>query len=1262
MRPGISGLFKRLAAGGGILLISAALLLGLLRVLEPQLIGHRARIELLASEALGMPVKIGRLDARWRLAGPELVFHDATVLAADGSSPVAHADSGSVSVQLWRLIARRELNLRRLVLEGARVSVERTDAGFGLVGKVRSGELPALPTGIFELRGSQIDYYDGSRGPWRFTAVDARIRNDGDGPRATGELELPAALGGSLRFSAHRLGVPAGAHSQLMLDVDAEHLELQGWSDLLPKSWPVPAAGHGQASLQALWSGPRLDRMTVDAVLSGVRPPPGSEVTYDRLAGQFRWVRQPNGWMATAREVELRRGPSIWPTSELALRVSRASPSATPAVRTEASYLRIEDLLPLIHALPDDEYLTRLDAFDPRGVLRKFEAGFARNGTEFSVTADVEDGAVEAVGRLPAVSGVDGHVEASDAGGRVTLDSGDLELEWRSLFAEPVHLDAASGAVIWRRGRDAWRVISDGVLLRNAHFATRSSFEVGVPFDSESLVIDLETDVQRGDLAHLGTYLPANVLSPKVRLWLQRGVQSGRVKSGHVSIAGPLEAFPFADGEGRLQARFDIEDATLDYAAEWPIAESLDGRLEFDGAALRARVHDGHLLGNRIVRADARFADLRSGVLKLDGRTVGALSDAQAFLNRSPLKSSLGALAERLEVGGGDSRVDVELELPLRHIADRQVRAALTVADGIIGLQGLAPRFERTAGTLHLADGELSGDGIAALLFGRPVDIEVLPDGQATMMTVSGSTSPHDVPEKLAGPLASRLDGEAAWLATARFPAADVADDASATVDIESDLEGLEVRLPAPFTKPRREAVPFAVEIEFPQPGRLRIEGRWSAIARARVELQRAETGWALAAGAARFGPGELVLPEHGGLTVEGSLPELRLEEWLALRSSGEGGKIGFRSADPTLDKLYAFGRRVPGPVQLDVARNTQEWLIGIESPQVAGAIFMPLDTGGPDPLVLRMDRLLLIEPDPEGGPGRGLQDPTLLPAMDLAIGEFALGERRLGAVQATIERVPAGLRMTSLEAAGPTFRAVGTGAWLGPNDDPQTHVQLELESSDVGETLGALGFGEGIEAESGAATFELSWPGSPIGPILARLDGTASVRLDDGQLSNVEPGAGRVFGLLSVAALPRRLSLDFRDVFIRGLAFDKVAGDFTIEDGNAYTSNLLLEGPAADVGIIGRAGLASRDYDQTAIVSASVGKSLPIAAYLAGGPQFAAAMLLFSQIFKKPLKGMTQVYYHVGGSWDDPLVERIEPVQETDAPRADVDDRAAEG
>ena len=148
-----------------------------------------------------------------------------------------------------------------------------------------------------------------------------------------------------------------------------------------------------------------------------------------------------------------------------------------------------------------------------------------------------------------------------------------------------------------------------------------------------------------------------------------------------------------------------------------------------------------------------------------------------------------------------------------------------------------------------------------------------------------------------------------------------------------------------------------------------------------------------------------------------------------------------------------------------------------------------------------------------------------------------------------------------------------------------------------------------------------------------------------------MKPGAGRILGLTSIIELPRRLSLDFRDVTDEGLAFDSVTGDFEIRAGSAYTQNLLLEGPAVDIGVVGRTGLAAQDYDQTVIVSGNPSGPITIAGALAGGPVGAAGALLFSQLFKGQLQGLARAYYRVTGSWSEPVVERISASVGTSSP-----------
>ncbi len=289
------------------------------------------------------------------------------------------------------------------------------------------------------------------------------------------------------------------------------------------------------------------------------------------------------------------------------------------------------------------------------------------------------------------------------------------------------------------------------------------------------------------------------------------------------------------------------------------------------------------------------------------------------------------------------------------------------------------------------------------------------------------------------------------------------------------------------------------------------------------------------------------------------------------------------------------------------------------------------------------MRKLHLLEGDPEAS---GDADPTAFPPLRIRSASFALGVREFGALDATVDKVEDGLVAPSIATAAPAFRIEGSGAWrLSPGTEAgsRTTMTATVASTDVKRMMNSLGYEPGINASSLEGSLDVGWDGGPSEKLVASLDGDVSVRIANGTLDEVEPGAGRVVGLMRVAELPRRLALDFRDVFQKGFNFDEIVGDFRLVNGDAYTCNLRLAGPSADVALIGRASLDKRNYNQTAVVGVKVGNTLPAVGAVVAGPQVGAALLLFSQIYKKPLQDISEVYYQINGSWDEPGIERTD-------------------
>jgi uncharacterized protein YhdP len=398
-----------------------------------------------------------------------------------------------------------------------------------------------------------------------------------------------------------------------------------------------------------------------------------------------------------------------------------------------------------------------------------------------------------------------------------------------------------------------------------------------------------------------------------------------------------------------------------------------------------------------------------------------------------------------------------------------------------------------------------------------------------------------------------------------------------------------------------------------------------------------------------------------------GSVEKVDLAGWLKLSTPDKNAKplsYYVRNAKLDVAELDYLGLAFR-QVSLGLVVTDSSLHIAVSGPNVSGTIVIPTAIASTEPWSMQFQRLHFEVADREEVPGvatpgvaapgvasaeppaaadaKGFSDPHGIPAINFHAAQLVWGERKFGDVQATLTKLDDGISLQQLIVTGPSFSASVKGEWRG-KDAGTSRIEGNLTSTDVQNTLKELGYADVIQAKNGKMDFDLNWVGAPTAEALAQVAGHVQLSLDKGQITGLKPGAGRVLGLASIAALPRRLSLDFSDLTDKGLAFDTVHGDFDLREGNAYTENVLLKGPAAEIGLIGRVGLKNKDYDQTAVVTGSVGNSLsiPLASALVGGPIAGAAVLLFTQVFKQPLKGLARGYYRITGSWDNPTVERI--------------------
>ena len=188
---------------------------------------------------------------------------------------------------------------------------------------------------------------------------------------------------------------------------------------------------------------------------------------------------------------------------------------------------------------------------------------------------------------------------------------------------------------------------------------------------------------------------------------------------------------------------------------------------------------------------------------------------------------------------------------------------------------------------------------------------------------------------------------------------------------------------------------------------------------------------------------------------------------------------------------------------------------------------------------------------------------------------------------------------------------------------------------------LSQFGYGEYIRRGSGQLEGKLVWPGQPYDFATGILSGSFTLNARRGQFARIEPGAGKLLALLSLQSLPRRATLDFRDVFSEGFAFERMEGDVKLARGILLVDGFEISGPSAFVTLSGEVSLPAETQALTVRVVPEVGESMALAATLIGTPVLGLSTLLVSKLLKNPFGKVVAYEYQVTGSWDNPQVTR---------------------
>ena len=1261
---------------------------GTMQLLLPVAGKYRENVEQWASRSFQQPIRIGGLGAAWRGFGPRLKLNDVQLLDHDGETVLARFDQAYIGIDLLKSLRYGALQPGAITIAGIRLTLVRdTDGTISVSGL--AGPKPAAQDGAagqrrqeameqwflrqnhLAVEAGEIEWIDRQKeaNPRRFSDVYLRLRNQGEQHQIEGFAMLPDDLGRRLQFGVEVTGnFMRSDHWRGEVYVQGTALRLPGWlgdTDLLGTRL---ADGRTDFKLWSNWVEGKPVNIDADVSAYGlhfVRAPgaatpadpadaanerlqTATSVLIDAVSGRFAWQQRDDGWAAGAERFLVKRADKIWPPSEFHMAYARYDDG--PVFEGEMGFVRIEDLARMLLSSRElkDHWRVALMNIEPRGIVRGLRVRYQKNNDAadgIDVAADLDAVTTRPWKTLPGITGLTGSLAAGATSGHFDLATQQAAIDFGDLFRGPLPLNEASGRVDWHHSDDAWQIQTGLLSARNDDIAARGTMSLVLPDDRSSPFLDLLVSYEHGNVARTSRYVPVSIMPPAAVDWLDQAIVGGDVTSGGLVFRGHTKDFPFDDGSGRFETRFNVRDAIVDYARGWPRLEEVEAEVAFENSGMTVVGHEGKSFASTLDRTRVTIADFAAPEREvvIDGSAHGPTGDALRYLRESPLHDRFGKYLEGA-TASGDSKLDLALRVPLRQHARASVDANIAFENSTLQLAGNRVDITDINGRLGFTDAGLLAEDIAARLMGLPARISARSDATVeppvTRFFARGNASMREFAKVADLPLVfDRVSGRTDWQAELSIrPQVDKP--ADVTLDIHSGLQGVDVRFPPPLGK--GASTPRALRIVMALPPGPEHPVRIDYGDELRVVYGRRDTGKGFVTDrvALRFGGGEAVLPATPGIHVSGRLERMALREWNEIVDTAgpprdDAPKLSSVSIE--IGQATVFDRQFDD-VRLIARRDPKMWLADVTSQQLAGKVQYPIDLSVP--LVMDLEYLKLARLT--GEDSKQPLDPRKLPAMRVRSRQFVYGNADWGALDLATSRRPDGMHIDEMKLDSPTAQIAIRGDWVVVAGAHSSSVDIKTDTANLGQLLKNLEYVGGIEGGKGRVELIALWHGPLSAFALEKLDGTLRLDIENGQILDIEPGAGRLFGLLSVQALPRRLSLDFSDLFKKGFGFDKLSGQFSIDGGNAYTEDFYLAGPAARIEMKGRVGLASHDYDQLVTVTPQVSSGLPVAGALAGGPVVGAAIFLAEKLFKPGIDDIVTVQYSVKGDWSNPVVERL--------------------
>lgn len=1277
-----------------ILVIVAATLVGIGKLLMPYSQYYQPELEAWLSGELGQKVTLESFTGDWNAFGPRLVLRGLT-LQAVGEAP-AEVVIGKIALDVKPLTAlfTGEALYQFLVI-GADFQLVRDRqgvlelSGLGISGLGSAGSNAALRNlvgiGALTLQDSHLQYRDEKNGAsLNFMHISARMHLDDDSVAIDLQARLQdgvdsfaygdIAVTGLLRL-AQRTGL-----EQARWQLSVRDLALATLLRQLPTMAPLPLQqGQISAELWGNWAAgqPLLVRGSTQ-LRHVVLEKEQQRIAADRAGSLLAWTFAGwDDWRLDLHDLLVDDGQHSWQMPNLVVGRNTGY---------QADMWIGADLLPLEFPLRTARTLLAMYGTDwpdtlPAGAdgsLIDFDLVLDSSWRIRHITGSARHLSTAAFGRWPAIRGLDADFQFGPDFGTIRLQADRLGIDWPGMFPQPLEFSVPPCSAEVSRV-EYWQIAVQGCSLGNETLAFTG--DLVIVANGARPAVDINLQLPRGNIGQFGNYWPQRLFREPVIAWLRRSLHAGELLEGRIMIRGDLDHWPFAAGEGRLEALARVQGVELTYLPTWPKLQDMTATVHFIGPSMDiADGQIGNTGGVAVHDVTAHIADFRAPLLRVEYQAEADLGDFLGFVVQSPLQKSVGADLSDFQLNGPAATSGL-ISVPLGKVAaTRQVAGSLSLQNNGFRHDASGISLESISGALQYSGDRLFGTALKGVYRNKPVTLSIAAAGSGAVRFRADMQGLFTASEMLPVAPASdpsrsgRMTGEAEWDVSIIVPEKINLQAAEVNLLVKSDLVGVTVDYPPPLQKKAWEEWPLQAQyplqghqrvLDIDLPGRVRIRidltrpepsaagihasrhpsdpaGSVSQAPSGAAAEDSSASSWAVNRLLVQFDGGPTKWPAAGAARIGGRTAKLDLDGWLdLLRGEQQGPGLAGLKLEP-LDliagQLFFLDRKFDD-VSMQIRTGLNDITARFAAAEINGQ-FVFTSGDGNGSLSAEFERLVLAKP--QVSEAEKPTDPGKLPELHLYVRSFRYGDLEMG--ETRVEAFPrsGGFHFEKVEAESAALSLHASGDWSSQNGSTRSQFNIMITAESLGNLLQSMDISSAMEGGQTVLHFDAWWPGSPAAFALPGLNGAVDFSVSRGQISNASSGSGRVLGLLSIQALPRRLAMDFSDVFDSGFGFDQASGTFRMDKGTATTDDVVMSSSSARIQVSGSTNLVTRQYDQVITIQPGLGNTLPVIGAIAGGPGGAAAGLALQGLLQKQLGQASQFQYTITGSWDEPQIEPV--------------------